>query len=95
MFSIKDRGMQSSMKRRNPNLCSTDVVKREKGTAHKEHLFSTSETTTKKEKEVAASVTRALWLDMSSRGEREQWFDHEVLGEYSFICFLNILLPPL
>lgn len=90
--------MQACMKRRNPNLCSTDVVKREKGTkgtVHKKHLFSTSETTTKKEKEVAASVTRGLRLDMSSRDEREQWFDHEVLGEYSFISFLNILLPPL
>jgi len=90
---MKDRGMQACRKRRNLNLCSTDV-KREKEIVHKEHLFSTSETTTKKQEEIAAAVTRGLLLDMSSRDEREQWFDHKVSSKYSFICFVIVLLPP-
>lgn len=76
-------------------MCSTDVVKREKGTMHKEPLFSTPETATKKEEEIAASVTRGPLLGVSKRDEREQRFGHKVPGEYSFIYILIVLLPPL
>lgn len=58
---------------------------------HKGHFFSASETTSEK-RETAASVTRGLLL---GRAEREQRFYQKVPGEYSFVRFLIILLPPL
>lgn len=60
--------MQSCTNRINLKLCST-VVKREKGAVHTKHLFSASK---KKQKKIAASITRRLLLGMSSRDEREQ-----------------------
>lgn len=63
------------------------IVKREKGTVHEEHLTSTRRDFNKHYQE--------LLLGLSSRGEREHWFDHKVPGEYSFICFLITLLPAL
>lgn len=61
------------------------IVKREKRTVHKEHLFSTRRDFNKHYQE--------LLLGLSSRGEREQWFDHKVPSEHfhmfshhSFAC---------
>lgn len=62
------------MQRRNPNV---HVVRRGKGTVHKEHLFSTRRDFNKH--------YQGLQLGLSSRGEREQRFDHKVPGEYSYI----------
>lgn len=40
-------------------MCSTDV-KREEGTVYKEHLFSTSESATEKQDEIAAIVASSV-----------------------------------